>query len=121
MSKYREMLRRYRLPDLPPVSAPPQVIRMVKHDIETLGRMGLVTLDHVGRVVALAVGGCTGCMACLGECPARALSIKPDTDPPTILLAHALCNGVACRRCEQICPSKVCHLNAFLISEPLRT
>ena len=121
MSKYREMLRRYRLPDLPPVSAPPQVIRMVKHDIETLGRMGLVTLDHVGRVVALAVGGCTGCMACLGECPARALSIKPDTDPPTILLAHALCNGVACRRCEQICPSKVFHLNAFLISEPLRT
>lgn len=115
MSKYREMLRRYRLADLPPVIAAPRVIRVANHDIEPLGRLGLVTLEQVGRVASLGVDGCTGCMACIDECPERALSIRADTEPPMISLTHALCNGVACRRCEQVCPSKVFHLNAFLV------
>ena len=113
MAKYRELLRRHRLPDLPPVAGTPQIIRTVKQDIDDLGRMGLVTLERVGLVVALPVDACAGCMACVDECPAGALSIKTDTKPPTIFLIHALCNGVACRRCEVACPVNVFHLNAF--------
>lgn len=113
MSKYRELLRRHRLPDLPPVADTPQVIRTVKKDIDDLGRMGLVTLERVGVVAALTVDGCNGCLVCVGECPASALSVRMETEPPTIVLVHALCNGVACRRCESACPLKVFHLKAF--------
>ncbi len=158
MAKYRELLRRHHLPDLPPVAgtlrepvpergfhsaspgervetpkrtearapargseahpaagdAVPQVIRRVRQDIDDLGRMGLVTLERVGLVVALPVEACAGCKACVEECPTGALSIQTDTKPPTIFLVHALCNGVACRRCEPACPLKVFHLNTFL-------
>jgi methylamine methyltransferase corrinoid activation protein len=113
MATYRQMLRRYRLPDLPPMSAAPQVIRTVKADIDDLGRMGLVTLERVGKALALAADGCVGCMTCVNACPAHALSITRDGQATTILLDPALCNGVACRRCEQVCPSKVFRLNAF--------
>lgn len=113
MTKYRELLSHYRLPDLPPVDAEPQVQRTAKQDIAELGRMGLVTLEHVGMVAALPLEGCIGCMTCVQVCPTHAISIRTDTQPPTIFLDHALCNGVACRRCEPGCPPKVFHLNAF--------
>lgn len=113
MSMYREMLRRYRLPDLPPVVAAPQVHRTVKQDIDDLGRMGLTTLEHIGMIAALPVDGCISCMTCAQVCPGNAISIGQDTNPPTIFLDHALCNGVACRRCEPGCPAKVFHLNDF--------
>jgi methylamine methyltransferase corrinoid protein reductive activase len=113
MDKYRELLRRYRLPDLVPMDAAPQVIRTVKQDIDDLGTMGLTTLECVGRVVTLHMDGCSGCMSCLRGCPAQAISVHSDTQPPWLSLAHALCNGVACRRCESGCPTKVFHLNAF--------
>ena len=113
MTKYRELLSHYRLPDLPPVVAAPQVQRTAQQDIAELGRMGLVTLEHVGMVAALPLEGCIGCMTCVQVCPAHAISITQDTKPPTIFLDHALCNGVACRRCEPGCPPKVFHLNDF--------
>jgi len=113
MAKYRELLSRYRLPDLPAVDAEPQVHRTVKQDIAEPGRIGLVTLEHVGMVAALPLDGCIGCMTCVQVCPGNAISIRQDTNPPTIFLDHALCNGVACRRCEPGCPTKVFHLNDF--------
>lgn len=113
MVTYREMLRRYRLPDLPPVVDPPQVIRTAKQDIDDLGRMGLVTLERIGRVAVLPLDGCIGCLTCVRECPAHAISVCAGTHPPTLSLTHALCCGVACRRCEPGCPTKVFHLNAF--------
>jgi ferredoxin len=113
MSKYRELLHRQCLPDLPPVAGMPQIIRTAKQDLGDPGRMGLVTLDRVGLTVALPVDACDGCKACVNECPAGALSIRTDTNPPTIFLIHALCNGVACRRCESACPLKVFNLNPF--------
>lgn len=120
MTKYRELLSHYRLPDLPPVDAEPQVRRTAKQDIAELGRMGLVTLEHVGMVAALPLEGCIGCMTCVQVCPAHAISIRLDTKPPTIFLDHALCYGVACRRCEPGCPPKVFHLNDFFDLTPGR-
>jgi methylamine methyltransferase corrinoid activation protein len=120
MDKYRELLRRYRLPDLPPMVVAPQVLRTVKQDIDDLGRMGLVTLENIGRIAVLQLDGCVGCMTCVRECPTHAISIRIDTQPPTLSLAHALCNGVACRRCEPGCQAKVFHLNAFFTGELLK-
>lgn len=113
MATYRALLRRHRLPDLPPVDVLPRIARTTGRDIGYPGRMGLVTLEQVGRIVALQTDGCEGCLTCMRECPARAISIDTGTRPPTITVNHALCNGVACRRCEQACPSKVFRLDAF--------
>ena len=113
MPTYREMLRRYRLPDLPPMVAPPQVTHTVTKDIGDPGRMGLVTINRIGKPVAVALGGWAGCATCASECPARALSVTTDFGRTTLLLDPSACLGVACRRCEQSCPSKVFHLEAF--------
>jgi methylamine methyltransferase corrinoid protein reductive activase len=113
MDKYRALLRRYQLPDLVPMDRAPQVIRAVKQDIDELGQMGLQTLEQVGRVATLQIEGCSSCMSCVRICPAQALSVSADTKSPSLSLAHAMCNGVACRRCESSCSTKVFHLNAF--------
>lgn len=113
MSMYRDMLRRYRLPGLPPAEPPARISRTVQRDIGDPGRLGLATLEHIGRTVALQTDGCTGCLTCMNACPAHAITLDASTQPPTIRLNHALCNGVACRRCERACPSKVFRLNAY--------
>jgi len=117
MDKYRELLRRYQLPDLVPMDRAPQVIRTASQDIDDLGPMGLQTLEQVGRVATLQVEGCSACMSCVRACPAHALSLRTDTQPPSLALAHAMCNGVACRRCESGCPTKVFQLNSFFDTE----
>jgi methylamine methyltransferase corrinoid protein reductive activase len=48
MSDYRNFLKKYGLPDLPPVQDTPEIIRTVKRDIDILGRTGL-TVITVGR------------------------------------------------------------------------
>lgn len=113
MSKYREMLSHRRLPDMPPMEVAPHTCSRVERDIADFGQMGLATLARIGKIAALPVDGCIGCMTCVRECPAEAISIRTDTAPPTLALEHALCNGMACRRCEPCCPEKAFHLNAF--------
>jgi methylamine methyltransferase corrinoid protein reductive activase len=113
MATYREMLRRFRLPDLPPMQTTPSVVHRVQRDIGDPGQLGLVTLERVGEVAQLQLAGCLGCQTCMHACPTGAISVDMSTSPPTISLAHALCNGVACRRCEPGCEPKVFHLEAF--------
>lgn len=113
MSLYGELLRRGHLPELPPPAGAPEVLKTVKQDLDDPGRLGLVTLKAFGRRVALQVDGCTACMACVSDCPAGALSATAETEPPTIALALSLCDGVACRRCERSCPTKVLHMSAY--------
>ncbi|WP_424359220.1 methylamine methyltransferase corrinoid protein reductive activase [Methanocella sp. MCL-LM] len=45
---YRSMLNRYGLPDLPPVAGTPEVLHLVKKDIDNTGALGLVTLAEGG-------------------------------------------------------------------------
>ncbi len=113
METYRDMLQRYQLPDLQPMDKMPEVVCSLKRDIGDLGRLGLVTLEQIGRVTALQLEGCLAHMTCMESCPTGAISMDMTTQPPTISLAYALCNGVACRRCEPACEPKVFHLEAF--------
>jgi ferredoxin len=55
-------------------------------------------------------------MDCVNECPENALSLAGDTAPPLIALEQSLCGGVACRRCEKVCPEKVLELDRFFIT-----
>jgi methylamine methyltransferase corrinoid protein reductive activase len=120
MATYRQMLRRFHLPDLPPMVTSPVIVHSVERDIDKLGRLGLVTLERIGMVAALQLEGCLGCLTCMEACPTGAISIDTATRPPTISLAHALCNGVACRRCEPGCEPKVFHLSTFFGMRPRR-
>jgi methylamine methyltransferase corrinoid protein reductive activase len=113
MTLYREMLQRYHLPDLPPPQGTPEIERAMKRDIDDTGRSGLVTLERIGRVAVAQLQGCLGCLTCMEACPTGAISIDKTSQPPTISLVHALCDGVACRRCEPGCEPKVFRLEAF--------
>ncbi|PVV06236.1 MAG: 4Fe-4S ferredoxin [gamma proteobacterium symbiont of Ctena orbiculata] len=111
MATYREMLSRFHLPDLP--ESAPMIVQAMKRDISDLGKRGLTILGSIGLVVALQPQGCLACMGCMEICPAGALAIDTNTNPTSISLNHALCNGVACRRCEPVCEPKVFHLTDF--------
>lgn len=113
MELYREMLQRYRLCDLPPAQEIEEVEHSVRRDIGQLGSMGLVTLERIGTVTSVQLKECQSCLSCIEECPTGALSIDVTTQPPTIILEHSLCNGVACRRCERACVPKAFDLKDF--------
>jgi methylamine methyltransferase corrinoid activation protein len=113
--QYRKLLGRYGFPDLPPVGDPPVIVRTVKRDIDDLGRMGLTTITDIGRVVQVGIQSCVSCWLCVKECPENALFIVTEAGPPTFALDQSLCSGVACRRCERVCPEKVFELNHFFI------
>lgn len=113
MATYRKLLRRFNLPDLPALEKIPKIVHTVQRDIDETGQLGLTILESVGRVAALQFEGCLACLCCMEACPAGALSIDTTTHPATISLTHALCNGVACRRCEPGCEPKVFRLRDF--------
>jgi ferredoxin len=113
MAKLRELLRRSRLPDLPPPRRAAHVVRTAHRDIGDLGRMGMVILERIGAVTAfspLSPRGCAGCSACADSCPSRALSSDGDAASPTFTLEHERCDGTACLHCERACPSGVFRL-----------
>jgi ferredoxin len=113
MTIYREMLERFKLPDLPDPVSTVVIERTVQRDIDETGERGVTTLDTIGRIATLQLEGCHACLSCMEACPASAISIDTMTQPATISLSHALCNGVACRRCEPGCEPKVFHLTQF--------
>lgn len=110
---YREMLQRFNLPDLPPMDSIAEIVQTVQRDIDVTGKHGLKTLHSIGKTVELQLQGCHSCLKCIQTCPTQAITINTTSQPATISMAHALCNGVACRRCEPVCEPKVFHLNAF--------
>ena len=48
---HRSLLKWYGLPDLPPVAGTPEVLHLVKKDIEDTGIMGLATLHDLGSLL----------------------------------------------------------------------
>ena len=120
MSTYRALLRRYRLPDLPPPRPAAHIVRTGQSapgDLGELGTQGLQLIERIGRDVSLPIAGCSACLCCSGQCPGQALTVDARTAPPTIRLDYARCNGVACRRCETDCPTGVFRLDAFLAAQ----
>ncbi|MBN1167204.1 MAG: methylamine methyltransferase corrinoid protein reductive activase [Methanospirillaceae archaeon] len=113
LSLYRSFLQRYRLPDLPPFTGTPEVIRLVKRDIDYPGRLGLITLHDIGMVKTAVFNGCTACFTCTSTCPQKAISLQTTTCPPKLTLDPSLCLGIACRRCERACPEQVFLLQRF--------
>lgn len=113
MNLYRDMLRKYHLADLPPVSGSPRVVRMVERDIDDLGQMGLVILDDIGIEMHTGFSGCTECNRCITDCPENAIVLNDKLSGLSFTLNPSRCLGITCRRCERVCPEKIFCLKDF--------
>jgi methylamine methyltransferase corrinoid protein reductive activase len=106
MTQYQRFLKKYGFPALKEITEKPEVIKTVERDIPDLGEMGLKIIPDIGERKAIFFEGCLGDEACIEVCPENALEIQKIRDEFQITIDLALCDGVACRRCERICSEK---------------
>jgi methylamine methyltransferase corrinoid protein reductive activase len=108
LAQYQKFLKKYGLPPLGEVTVPPEVIKTVERDIPDLGEMGLQIIPDIGQRRTIVFQGCLGDIACVDECPENALEVEetPEGDHK-VTINLALCDGVACRRCERACSEKL--------------
>ena len=107
METYNMMLEIADIQPLPSKIKPAKVTRTVLRDIPDLGYKGLKVLRDIGIYLKGSFEGCTGCEACMNECPEKAIRIhQGGLKGFEIEVASDLCNGTACMRCERICPQK---------------
>jgi methylamine methyltransferase corrinoid protein reductive activase len=106
IAQYQKFLKKYGFPALQEVSTTPQVIKTVKRDIPDLGSMGLKIISDIGEKRSIIFEGCIGDGACVAACPENALAMQETEDNYQITIDLALCDGVACRRCERACSEK---------------
>ncbi|MFK5952540.1 MAG: methylamine methyltransferase corrinoid protein reductive activase [Desulfobacterium sp.] len=117
LKQYQKFLKKYGLPALKEVTGIPRVIKTVEKDIPDLGVMGLVIIPDIGQRKTVFFDGCLGDDACVQECPENALEILEQHGDFGITINLALCDGVACRRCERICSEKCFSLLDLVIAE----
>jgi methylamine methyltransferase corrinoid protein reductive activase len=115
--QYQTFLKKYGLPTLAEVTEIPEVIKTVARDIPDLGTLGLEIIPDIGEKKTIFFAGCTGDAECVLRCPENALKMKRHGDSYAITIDIALCDGMACRRCERVCKEKVFDLAALLTCE----
>lgn len=114
LAQYQQFLQKYGLPTLVEVLDIPEVIKTVARDIPDLGTMGLQIIADIGEKKTMVFQGCIGDAECVLNCPEKALQMKRRGDEYAITINLALCNGMACRRCERVCKPKGFDLKALL-------
>lgn len=107
LAQYQKFLKRYGFPPLQEVTAIPEVIKTVERDIPDLGIMGLKIISDIGEKKSIIFEGCLGDGACVDVCPENALEMNEVGDDFQLTIDLALCDGVACRRCDRACSEKV--------------
>lgn len=107
LDQYHQFLKKFGLPPLKEAAGIPEVIKTVKKDIPELGTMGLTIVSDIGEQKTTVFENCIGCEACVEECPESALHMKEEEGDFSIAINLALCNGLACGRCEKACQEKV--------------
>jgi methylamine methyltransferase corrinoid protein reductive activase len=118
LAQYQSFLQKYGLPTLEEITDIPEVIKTVTRDIPDLGTMGLRIIPDIGEKKTIIFEGCLGDAECVLKCPEKALTMKRKGDAYAITINTALCDGMACRRCERACKEKVFDLKALLTCEP---
>ncbi len=117
LSLFQQFLKKFNYPPLVSVNSPPQVSKRVEKDIPELGVLGLKIIHDIGRPKSIVLQGCIGCAACIKECPENALHMTEKKNGKFgIKINLALCDGVACRRCEAVCNEKVFDLVKLMTS-----
>jgi methylamine methyltransferase corrinoid protein reductive activase len=116
--QYQKFLQKYGLPTLAEVTEIPEVVKTVARDIPDLGTLGLQIIPDIGERKTMVFAGCIGDAECVLQCPENALKMKRHGDSFSITIDMALCDGMACRRCERVCKEKAFDLAALLTCEP---
>jgi methylamine methyltransferase corrinoid protein reductive activase len=116
LAQYQKFLKRYGFPALQEVTTIPEVIKTVQRDIPDLGLMGLKIISDIGERRTFRFEGCLGDGACVAACPENALEMEAAGDGFQLTIDLALCNGVACRRCERACSEKDFNLVKIITS-----
>ena len=106
LKQYQKFLKKYGLPALKEATRVPRVVKTVEKDIPDLGVMGLEIIPDIGQQKTVFFDGCLGDEACVQECPENALEMMEQSGDFGITINLALCDGVACRRCERACSEK---------------
>ncbi|NIQ40060.1 MAG: methylamine methyltransferase corrinoid protein reductive activase [Proteobacteria bacterium] len=119
IGQYQDFLKKFKLPLLDEISSTPKVIKTVDRDIPDLGLSGLEVISDIGERKTIVFEGCVGCAACVEECPEKALQLAERGEDFSITIDLALCDGLACQRCERVCPEKVFDLVKLFISKGL--
>jgi methylamine methyltransferase corrinoid protein reductive activase len=115
--QYLKFLQKYGLPTLVEVTKTPKIIKTVARDIPDLGTLGLEIIPDIGEKKTMVFQGCLGDAECVLQCPENALKMKRHGDSYYITIDTALCDGMACRRCERVCKEKAFDLTALLTCE----
>jgi methylamine methyltransferase corrinoid protein reductive activase len=115
--QYQKFLQKYGFPTLTEVTELPEVIKTVTRDIPDLGTLGLQIIPDIGEKKTICFAGCTGDAECVLQCPENALRMKRQGDAYAITIDMALCDGMACRRCERVCKEKVFNLADLITCE----
>jgi methylamine methyltransferase corrinoid protein reductive activase len=118
ISLFRKFLGRHGLSFPRAPQAPPEIVHAATDEFGEIGEEGLKTVTEIGQIVRLSLDGCTACGECMRTCPGAALEILGDPHPPSVIVTHARCNGVSCRRCETACPEKVLRFEDFFTTAP---
>jgi methylamine methyltransferase corrinoid protein reductive activase len=117
IQQYQKFLKKYGLPALQEVTDTPEVIKTVEKDIPDLGVMGLNIITDIGGRRTVCFDECVICHECIEECPENALSLEELDGGCAITINLALCDGVACRRCERACSEKEFKLFKLLTAD----
>lgn len=107
LDQYQKFLTKFRLPPLSEATQLPEVIKTAEKDIPELGTMGLKIISDIGQRKSIVFEGCTGCEECIEQCPERALQMQERQQDFEITVDFALCDGLACQKCEKVCTQKV--------------
>jgi methylamine methyltransferase corrinoid protein reductive activase len=105
--EYEQWLKRYNYQGFPVKARNPKVYKIFKRDIPDLGEKGLKIIRDIGVLLVGEFPGCTACRSCETECPEGAITVEEGDGTGKILVRSDLCLGVACLRCERVCPEKV--------------
>jgi methylamine methyltransferase corrinoid protein reductive activase len=117
LAQYQKFLKKFGFPALQEVTTTPEVIKTVERDIPDLGEMGLKIISDIGEKKSIIFEGCLGDSACVAVCPENALDMEEAGDDFQLTIDLALCDGVACRRCERACSEKVFDLVKIITSK----
>jgi methylamine methyltransferase corrinoid protein reductive activase len=117
LKQYQKFLKRYGLPGLKEVTDLPEVIKTVEKDIPELGVMGLEIIPDIGQRKTIYFDECLGDGACIDDCQENALEMEEKDGNFEITINLALCDGVACMRCERACSEKVFDLIKLITAE----
>mgnify|MGYP002624196334 CR=1 FL=1 len=107
-SEYNNMLAMYDVKPIPEKIDPSEIQhkRYAVRDLPDTEECK-VHIIQAGTRTTGALDKCIGCKKCVKECPENALSIVEKDGKNWAEIMTDRCGGVACRRCERICP-KAC-------------